>query len=616
MSSCSASTSTVGAVEHSQNFILERQSSCHQQLNEYPVSSAQESTPLVVVVHDNNERESYNINSNNDQMNQSKQQQPRVDHDDLTNSTSYSSFAPSTTSSSSQCARAEGSCLPVLHNIRFQVVVWSVGAVDVAQSRVPVTFRVTLFWNEATNTSSTSSSPESCRYRKKSMQPQQHWQMRGRQIAVQQEMSLLDASSAQQQTVQVPPISILNVATFDTIGSPDITLLRPAAAAAAGEHVSRLWRWSCMYRATLIQDHWCVANFPHDEHDIVLKLAILAHRKPGDVWDRNVWKLDLATDNDSQRSTRVPHGLVVDQVSIPGFRYNKQRGLEFEFCTLDHGPTGMVNMSNEQVLKVKLAVMRDSSYYDRNIVPLMGLLNFVAISILVLDAQDFFERALLTMNIAFVEIGMRMTTDKHLPSVSYQIKMQKILNEYFICLLLLVLESNVVYEMHRAGFEKNVTNFVDWLAAVLVFSHNAWTLYGTYISLLLCSSLVVCVNMPALESCISHILYYYPYIILLLAQSQPTMLMPIDYENILVDLSLHDRLVVNSESRSSNNNNRSAVDFVLAYLVHVVALRSRTNCHFFPCLHCKEKKEEETSQDWQYSSNFLDLVSCPRTVCS
>jgi hypothetical protein len=457
---------TSGSVEHSQDFILERQSSGHQQLNELPFTSPTinrlESTPLVV---------RHDTNSNNEQENRHSISNHNSQEQSLTTATSYSSFATSTTSS--QCALTpsapvKGGCVIPYHDIRFQVVVWTVGAVDVAQSRVPVTFRVTLFWNEA-DTASATMSPDSCRNRKRSQQ--QHWQMRGRQMAVQQEMNLDAATSALQQTVQVPPVSILNVATFDTIGSPDVTLLRPDV---------RLWRWSCMYRATLIQDHWCVANFPHDEHDIVLKLAILAHRKPGDVWDRNVWKLNLATDNDSQGSTRVPHGLVVDQVSIPGFRYNKQRGLEFEFCTLDHGPSGMVNMSNEQVLTVKLAVMRDSSYYDRNIVPLMGLLNFVAVSIVALDAHEFFERALLTMNIAFVEIGMRMTTDKHLPSVSYQIKMQKILNEYFICLLLLVLESNVVYELDRAGFHNNVTNVVDLLAAVLVLSHNAWTLYGTF----------------------------------------------------------------------------------------------------------------------------------------
>jgi hypothetical protein len=466
--STSASTA-LGAVEHSQDFVLERQFSRHQQLNDYPfvtaATSNQESTPLVA-------KKGQAGSHNNDSTN-------RNDDDLMTPATSYSSLVSSTASSSSS------GCF---NDIRFQVVVWSVGAVDVAQSRVPVTFRVSLFWNDADDTaSSTSMSPESCRNRKTSTPPlpQQLWQMRGRQMAVLQQEMKLDATCSAAQTVQVPAVSILNVATFDTIGSPDISLLRSSgsnigAAAAAVGRGGRLWRWSCMYRATLIQDHWCVANFPHDEHDIVLKLAILAHRKPGDVWDRNVWKLNLATEHDSQGSTRVPHGLVVDQVSIPGFRYNKQRGLEFEFCTLDHGPTGMVNMSNEQVLTVKLAVMRDSSYYDRNIVPLMGLLNFVAISIVALDASEFFERALLTLNIAFVEIGMRMTTDKHLPSVSYQIKMQKILNEYFICLLLLVLESNVVYELHRAGFDEHVTNVVDLLAAVLVFSHNAWTLYGTF----------------------------------------------------------------------------------------------------------------------------------------
>jgi hypothetical protein len=103
----------------------------------------------------------------------------------------------------------------------------------------------------------------------------------------------------------------------------------------------------------------------------------------------------------------------------------------------------------------------------------------VAISTLFLEPVDFFQRALLTLNIAFVEIGIRMTTDSHLPNVSYQIKMQKILNEYFCGLLLLVLEGNLVYEMHRAGSQKH-TIYVDTFAAIVALVHNGYTILFYY----------------------------------------------------------------------------------------------------------------------------------------
>jgi hypothetical protein len=193
--------------------------------------------------------------------------------------------------------------------------------------------------------------------------------------------------------------------------------------------------------------------------------------------DRRVWKLGLATADDSQGSVRVPHGLVVDQVAIPEFEYNKSEGLKFEFNPLDHGPGGG-SVGHDTCLEVKLKVLRNSSYYDRNIMPLLGMLSFVAITITALEAHEFFERALLTLNIAFVEIGMRMTVDSKLPSASYQIKMQRILNEYFLGLLFLVLESICVYKLDEWGFA--YTSAIDWFAALAVFSHNTYTLFAYY----------------------------------------------------------------------------------------------------------------------------------------
>jgi hypothetical protein len=347
---------------------------------------------------------------------------------------------------------------PSINTIRFQVVVWSVGKVDVVESAVPVTFRLTIFWNDQGNDDDMNDTGTV------SSRAQLTWSMQGRQHAVQREPKEVPLK-----TIEVPPVSILNTSTFSTIGSPEVAMLRED---------TRLMRWTCMYRATLIQDSFTVEDFPHDQHDITLKLAILAHRGRGREWDRSVWKLALANNNDSQGSTRVPYGLIVDQVKIPGFLFNKEKGLDVDILPLDHGPAGDVH-GREEYLQVKFSVLRDSGYYDKNILPLLAFLNLVAVSILCLPPADFFQRGLLTLQITFVEIGIRMTTDSHLPSVAYQIKMQRLLNEYFYGLLLLVLEAMLVYELYE-DFGVETTNIIDWVAAIVCLCHNGYSLVTYY----------------------------------------------------------------------------------------------------------------------------------------
>ena len=224
-------------------------------------------------------------------------------------------------------------------SIRFQVLIWNVGALDVVQGRVPVTFRVTMFWNDVSSIredlDAVMDSNDSA-----SIGPQRMWEMRGRQKAVPARESRDEAAG---QAIDVPPVSILNVVTFDTIGAPEIVLLRQDTG---------LWQWTCMYRATLMQDHWNVANFPHDEHEICLKLAVLANRKADARWDRQLWQLGLATEKDSMGCVRVPHGLIVGDLNIPEFKHDND--LKFHFESLDIGPGG--TRMGERCLTVKIKV--------------------------------------------------------------------------------------------------------------------------------------------------------------------------------------------------------------------------------------------------------------------
>jgi uncharacterized membrane protein len=112
---------------------------------------------------------------------------------------------------------------------------------------------------------------------------------------------------------------------------------------------------------------------------------------------------------------------------------------------------------------------------------LLALLNVVAVSVLVLKDTEFFQRGLITLNIAFVEMGIRMTTDAHLPSVGYEIRLQRVLNEFFVVLMFLVLEASGVYALRSYyHVSSNWTLLVDILTAVLALAHNVYTVVNYY----------------------------------------------------------------------------------------------------------------------------------------
>uniref|UniRef100_A0A7R9ZFH7 Uncharacterized protein n=1 Tax=Pseudictyota dubia TaxID=2749911 RepID=A0A7R9ZFH7_9STRA len=221
-----------------------------------------------------------------------------------------------------------------------------------------------------------------------------------------------------------------------------------------------------------------VDSFPHDQHDLTLKVGILAHRGPGHRWDRNKWTLNLATDEDSQGSTSIPYGLVVDHVSVPDFLHDKD-GLQFEFVPLSFGSGEQWN--RDKCLHVKLAVVRDSGQYDKNIMPTLGLLNIVAISSITRNFASATASTEIMLGIAFVEIGIRLSIDSRLPSVGYQIKMQSILNRCFWLLCLLVLESNVVFFLVRKrGWEIEETDRIDLVAGIMALFYTVYIIWDYY----------------------------------------------------------------------------------------------------------------------------------------
>ena len=413
-------------------------------------------------------------------------------------------------------------------SIRFQVVVWDVGPVDVALGRVPMTFRVTMFWDDEEEMEESNNNNNNNDYNNQSgddvgmpmdgstkpsdasiagsfsRHKHTEWTMEGRRKAY--ERMITDDAIVKK--VDVPPISLLNVVTFNVIGQAEVCVLRDNIYRSNNSNNSqrggsvlhnsgagtttktirrRLMRWTCLYKATLLQNNMRLDTFPHDEHVLTLKLGLLVHRRPGGRWDMNKYRLDLATEDDSQHSTRIAHGLIVDHARVPDFQYNPDEGLDFQFVPCSVGgdcpvDATMGNRKRDMCLEVRLRVGRDSGYYDQNIMPLIGMLNLVAVTIpLSMESLYFFQRGLLLLNITFVQIGIRTSIDRLLPSVGYQIKMQSIMNQFFFSLLLLVLESSVVYVLNdRYKWTIETTNQIDTVVACMSLAHIVYTFVTYY----------------------------------------------------------------------------------------------------------------------------------------
>lgn len=342
-----------------------------------------------------------------------------------------------------------------VHSIRFQVVVWYIGPVDAVLGKVDMRFRVTIFWNIAEDDDA------QIGYGMHNPRHKTVWAMYGRQRAYQKELDDIGDSKL----VYVPPVSILNAVDFDVLGEPEVCCV---------DAERKLMRWSCLYKASMAQEHLHVGAFPHDAHDLVLRLGILKHRQNRKRWDRRRWRLGLAGEEDVQDTIKVPHGLVVDHVRVPGFGY-RPKGLRFDIVPMEFGGD-TEDMLPDQCLEVKLRVERDSSYYDRNIIPLLAALNIVAISTLALEAAKFGSRGEILLAIAFVEMGVRLTLDSRLPIVGYQIKMQHVLNHFFFAVLALTLESSANYLLLQLTGRVAWTELVDLCMAGLSVLHLVWIL--------------------------------------------------------------------------------------------------------------------------------------------
>jgi hypothetical protein len=110
-------------------------------------------------------------------------------------------------------------------------------------------FRVTIYWNSLDQVD-----PE-IGYGLHNPHNNKVWKMHGRQRAFLSELSEMCEGS---RVVYVPPISILNAVDHQIQGEPEVCLLNKD---------ENLMKWSCLYKASLLQENFEVGEFPHDSHE-------------------------------------------------------------------------------------------------------------------------------------------------------------------------------------------------------------------------------------------------------------------------------------------------------------------------------------------------------------
>ena len=131
--------------------------------------------------------------------------------------------------------------------IRCQVVVWYVGPINVVLGTFPMKFRLTVFWSAPTDEEHAQMATTG--YGTYDASNKRVWKMEGRQRAYQKELDEIMPGS---NLVYVPPISILNAVDFSLVGEPEVCLV---------DEAERRMKWTCMYKASLIQEHMRVTRY-------------------------------------------------------------------------------------------------------------------------------------------------------------------------------------------------------------------------------------------------------------------------------------------------------------------------------------------------------------------
>jgi len=316
--------------------------------------------------------------------------------------------------------------IPPTDQIRFKLNIRQVGHVDEVQKMIcDVQFRLTVFWND-----NNADNDEFWKDRENERiefvdnhfkLPDLPFKMDGRRKAV------LKQEGGPDVTIYVPQLALRNCSTFQEVGKPEFHVRQTKP--------NKLCRWTCEYNASLHQRGFDVKDFPYDVHDIILDVGISVY---AGLLSYPVATLRLgpATAEDNERIDGASYGKIEEHVTVPGFHLNEV----FEAPKVHEALDGFTRS-----IWFKMEVCRDHTYYNRNVMTPLLFLHVVAALSLVLPIEEIRGRLAILFAVAFTEIGLRLSLDARLPKVAGKILIQTMVNSLFYTLLLLAVESNLLY---------------------------------------------------------------------------------------------------------------------------------------------------------------------------
>jgi len=325
--------------------------------------------------------------------------------------------------------------------MRFKVTFKHIGKIHELEQKAEMRFRVSMFWNDIQN---------------KQPRMKESFKMKGPRMA-----ELPDGSH-----FDVPQVELVNRINISNSSDAEVHSLNEETG---------LFRWTREYTGSFMQEI-DVKQFPYDVHDLKLTLGISVYKEVGRVI-RRASAIKPATIEDNERQDGEPYGEIKDHVQIPGF---VRKDLK---CVVNKREScGAL----KQTLQYIIPVRRVHSFHENVIIPLL-LLHIIAIlsALMPIDELEGLEGRISTLlSIAFIEIGMKFIFDKSLPTVSYTVLVQNMVNHLFYALLALAIKDYFLYffyvKLEFGKFDDIGFYYIELVFACFAISPMVWIVKKMY----------------------------------------------------------------------------------------------------------------------------------------
>jgi len=272
----------------------------------------------------------------------------------------------------------------------------------------------------------------------------------------------------EEKEVHVPQLAMLDCAEFDIISKAEVHFLR------LNGNGEGLWRLTCEYDAVLGQD-LDFGQYPYDKQILKLRFGISVYKKLGQTYSDMA--IAAAEVDDNEKDDGHPFGKIEGKINVPGFHLGHE--LHKNVLQKSYG-------AFNQRIEFCIPIRRYHTTINKEVMTPLLYLHFLAILSRVLPIEEVASRVSTLLSIAFVEIGVKFILDRKLPTVNYPILIQRMVNASFYSLLLLGIESYLLYFFIIRVFDEGDVDenqafplpsyiyYIDGFFALLAFLPIVW----------------------------------------------------------------------------------------------------------------------------------------------